>query len=279
MWCCSLIYAVCWLLQECGPVLENFQYSIIGKSCAGVGLNVAFSDVTRVAISFNIWSTFCHSIDRTFLLRLCPWIEESVLWTVYSTSLVQVLGLRREAFPSTTSGKVPKNITCSIAASPEDAVPVILVWRWLSKVSDTPAGLFLLVFLQTSHVGSLCLALCFLWLFMSSLPTSHNKSAIEGFWVLIFTPGFQGVITAFPLLQSVYHASGNVPPSCSLFLGSSNSTGTAVCHVLAQCYEIPPPVYGLGIWDHLLGGHQLSLSADIWPADEECGSDWASSGQ
>lgn len=66
LWCCSLtLYAMCWLLWKFGPVLENFQYS------SAVELNVDFSDVTRVVISFNV----------------------------------------------------------TVAASPEDAVLVILVWR------------------------------------------------------------------------------------------------------------------------------------------------------
>uniref|UniRef100_A0A8B9TEH4 Plexin-B1 n=1 Tax=Anas platyrhynchos TaxID=8839 RepID=A0A8B9TEH4_ANAPL len=50
----------------------------------------------------------------------------------------------------------------------------------------------------------------------------------------MFCPsGFRGVLTAFPLLQSIYHASGNVLPSCSLFPGSSDPEGAAVRHVLA----------------------------------------------
>lgn len=38
--CCSLAtYVMYWMLLECGPVLESFQHSIIGKSCSGVWLN------------------------------------------------------------------------------------------------------------------------------------------------------------------------------------------------------------------------------------------------
>lgn len=34
LWCCSLIpYATCWLLWKFGPVLENFQYSIVAQLC------------------------------------------------------------------------------------------------------------------------------------------------------------------------------------------------------------------------------------------------------
>lgn len=201
LWCCPLApHAACCLLRKFGPVLENFQYSIIVHLCR-----------SQVKCGF-FW---CYkSSDQ---LQCCIYLQYcSFSWECCA---------------------------CHLAV----------------------------------EMTELNLNLSYSWQPLALVDT-------EGFWVLIFTlVRSKGVIRSYnslsSVLQSVYHASGNVPPSCSLFLGSISSTGTAVCHILTQCYKIPPPVHGLGIWDHLLGGHQLSLSADIWPAVGEHGSDWTGSGQ